>query len=69
MEDTKAQKKAMAMGRFDDLSAPVTFRGMELRNRIVMPAISTNCASKEGQVTEAMNMSTEDCRVRSLGSC
>jgi 2,4-dienoyl-CoA reductase-like NADH-dependent reductase (Old Yellow Enzyme family)/thioredoxin reductase len=42
------------ISRFENLMSPIKIRQVELRNRIVMPAISTNYASKEGFVTQRL---------------
>jgi 2,4-dienoyl-CoA reductase-like NADH-dependent reductase (Old Yellow Enzyme family)/thioredoxin reductase len=39
---------------FEKLFTPIRARDMELRNRIVFPAIGTNFATKEGKVTDKM---------------
>ncbi|MEG1383730.1 MAG: NAD(P)/FAD-dependent oxidoreductase [Oscillospiraceae bacterium] len=36
---------------FDKLFAPIKIRGMELRNRIIMPAMGTRMASETGEIT------------------
>lgn len=39
---------------FDSLFAPVKIRGMELRNRVVMPAMGTRMAERSGAVSERL---------------
>ena len=36
------------------LFEPLTIKGLELRNRIVMPPMGTNFATENGEVTERM---------------
>ena len=46
---------------FEKLFSPITIKGMELKNRVILPAMGTKFAGKASYVTKG-RVRTEHCR-------
>lgn len=39
---------------FEHLLSPIKIRGLELKNRIILPAMGTRMASEKGEITDRL---------------